>query len=136
MLTTVTTGGTSYTVRVTVRAADAAAVLGFGAIATGPGSATAANVLTAKKLSTDATFRLSFDTTNPGGGVGSDPVNVTIFAAETTDNLTIRDLVADLNAALSRAGRSDRVFATLDGIGHVVFKAIDPDTARRHRTPG
>ena len=103
VLTTVTTGGTSYTVRVTVCAADAAAGgSGFAVVTSGQSTVTAANVLTATTLSADATFRLSFDLTNPAGGVGNDPVNVTIFAAETTNNHTPGDLVADLNAVLAR----------------------------------
>ncbi|HEX3150272.1 MAG TPA: hypothetical protein VHR66_19505 [Gemmataceae bacterium] len=128
VLTAVITGGTSRTMRVTVQAADALSTLGFTGITSSLGVVAATNVLTATKLTADATFRLGIDVTNPGGGVGNEAVSLTIFAAETANNTTPRDLVDDLNAAIGRAGRTDRVFATLDAAGHVVFKAIDPDT--------
>jgi hypothetical protein len=130
-LTVVETSGLTRTVLVTVRAADAAVKLGFPTVTSGEGQITAATALTAagSKLTADATFTLSLDSTQPpAGSPGGSPVAVTLFASETADNVRPRDLVADLNAALARAGLGDRVFAELSPSGRVRLTAVDPAT--------
>lgn len=124
--------GTRRTLPITVYSASALPALGFTGRASATGTLTGATALTnaGAKLTADATFRIAVDTTQPAANTpGLDPVYVTLFASETADNTTPRDLVADLNAALNRAGFGDRLFAALDTTNKIVFTAIDPDTA-------